>query len=52
MPVTGSTAATESRMKITKPAFGLTCLPVLAGNIGILLALVSIIFAIPIVKRD
>lgn len=49
MLVTGSTAATENRMKIAKPAFGLICHAILAGNIGILLALVSIILAIPIV---
>ncbi|GLR93913.1 hypothetical protein ACVIU7_005632 [Bradyrhizobium liaoningense] len=36
-------------MKIAKFAFGLTCLAILAGNIGILLALVSVILAIPIV---
>jgi hypothetical protein len=49
VPVAGSTAATENRMKIAKPVFGLICLAILAGNIGILLALVSIILAIPIV---
>lgn len=36
-------------MKIAKPVFGLICLAILASNIGILLALVSIILAIPIV---
>ncbi|WP_454650255.1 hypothetical protein [Bradyrhizobium liaoningense] len=33
-------------------AFGLICPAILAGNTGILLALVSVILAIPIVKRD